>query len=119
MLTTEKDRAKKKVTELTTALEEEKTELENVILESKSEMACAEEEKDRAMASHKETVGTALKVGQECFDNAIEQIRFLNPNLQFPTKSRNVRLTMVNDQLVEITNGPDDVESLPTDSEGV
>lgn len=118
-LTVEKDRAEKKVTKLTAALEEKKTKFENVVSESKSAMSRLEEENNKVVASQKETSDMALEVGKEFFGNAIEQIRLLKPDLQFSTEGLDVRLTMVGNQLVEISACTDGVEDSPFNGEGV
>lgn len=63
-LTEEKDRTEKKVTDTTTVLEEKKTKIEHTVSELKSKMANLEEEKDRAVASQKETADLAFKINK-------------------------------------------------------
>lgn len=84
-MTTEKEEAERKVTELTTALELIETELARVISKSESTVIHLTEERDKAMVNDRDTAAVAKVVGEECFDNAIEKIRFLNFSLQIKT----------------------------------
>lgn len=51
-----------------------------------------EKERDDAIADRDEMVDFAAGVGKECFQNSIEQIRFLNPSLEFSTDGMDVCL---------------------------
>lgn len=70
----EKGQANKKVTELTTTLEEKRAQFENTVSELVSSMAHLEKERDQAVASENEMTDIALGVGK-----VVAQIRLLNP----------------------------------------
>lgn len=60
--------------------------------------------------------GTSLiGVGKECFQNAIAQIRLLNPGLQFSTVGLDVGRIVVDGQMVDPSAPIDDVQDQPVE----
>lgn len=74
-------------------------------------------EKDKAIADQDETTNFSIGIGNECFQNSIEQILLLNPGLQFSTDGMNVILIVVGDQLVDHLSPIDKVQDQPWDYE--
>lgn len=84
------------------ALEQKKTRMGTIISNLESKKTQLERERNRVIASEIDTAAMAKVVGEECFNNTIEQIRFLNPRLHIKTEGMNPLLNVVSGQMVEI-----------------
>lgn len=62
-------------------------------------MARLIEERDKAVGGERDTASMAKVVGEECFNNVIEHIRFLNPDLHINTEGMSHLLNVVGGQL--------------------
>lgn len=114
-LSIEKENTDKKETKLVAALKSKEDELSKVISESKSMIAHLTEDRDKAVQNDKDIVVVAKVVGEECFNNAIELIFFLNPVLEIKTEGMGIILNIVGGQMVEKTteeNADVDIEGL-------